>query len=200
MRIRRYGLLAIAVTGSLILGACGSDDSTSDAVTTNSDAVDAGSSVETTPTTANSGPVELSLVAFSVPKAANAAIETAFAATPQGEGTTWIESYGASGDQSRAVVAGLEADYVHFSLEGDVTRLVKEGLVAIVPSFPRPKSDWKTYTHALDRDTMLTPPPLGHLDEQLIAMMSAARAELAQRAVVSWSCIPIEARNRAWSV
>ncbi len=130
MRIRRYGLLAIAVTGSLILGACGSDDSTRDAVTTNSDAVDAGSSVETTPTTAASGPVELSLVAFSVPKAANAAIETAFAATPQGEGTTWIESYGASGDQSRAVVAGLEADYVHFSLEGDVTRLVKEGLVA----------------------------------------------------------------------
>ena len=130
MRIRRYGLLAIAVTGSLILGACGSDDSTSDAVTTNSDVVDAASSVETTPTVANSGPVELSLVAFSVPKAANAAIETAFAATPQGEGTTWIESYGASGDQSRAVVAGLEADYVHFSLEGDVTRLVKEGLVA----------------------------------------------------------------------
>ena len=45
-------------------------------------------------------------------------------------GTTWTESYGASGDQSRAVVAGLDADYVHFSLEGDVTRLVAEGLVA----------------------------------------------------------------------
>ena len=30
------------------------------------------------------------------------------------------------GDQSRAVVSGLEADYVGFSLEPDVTRLVKE--------------------------------------------------------------------------
>ena len=43
---------------------------------------------------------------------------------------TWKASYGASGDQSRAVVAGLEADYVHFSLDGDVTRLVEAGLVA----------------------------------------------------------------------
>jgi sulfate transport system substrate-binding protein len=42
---------------------------------------------------------------------------------------SWVESYGASGDQSRAVEAGLEADYVHFSLEGDVTRLVDAGLV-----------------------------------------------------------------------
>ena len=41
----------------------------------------------------------------------------------------WEESYGASGDQSRAVVNGLKADYVNFSLEGDVTRLVDAGLV-----------------------------------------------------------------------
>lgn len=39
-------------------------------------------------------------------------------------------SYGASGDQSRAVEAGLEADYVHFSVSSDVTRLVDAGLVA----------------------------------------------------------------------
>jgi sulfate transport system substrate-binding protein len=41
-----------------------------------------------------------------------------------------VTSYGASGDQSRAVVSGLEADYVHFSVASDVTRLVDEGLVA----------------------------------------------------------------------
>ena len=48
---------------------------------------------------------------------------------PDGKGVVWEESYGASGDQSRAVVNGLKADYVNFSLEGDVTRLVKAGLV-----------------------------------------------------------------------
>jgi sulfate/thiosulfate-binding protein len=72
----------------------------------------------------------LNLVGFAVPKAANNAIQALWAETPDGAGVTWVESYGASGDQSRAVEAGLEADYVHFSLEGDVTRLVKAGLVA----------------------------------------------------------------------
>lgn len=74
--------------------------------------------------------VELSLVGFAVPKAANDAIQAEFAETEEGADVTWTESYGASGDQSRAVEAGLEADYVHFSLEGDVTRLVDAGLVA----------------------------------------------------------------------
>lgn len=72
----------------------------------------------------------LNLVAFSVPKTGNAAAEAAFTKTPAGKGVTWKESYGASGDQSRAVVGGLPSDYVHFSLAPDVTRLVDEGLVA----------------------------------------------------------------------
>jgi len=73
----------------------------------------------------------LNLVGFAVPEAANKAIaETWSAETEEGKGVTWQSSYGASGDQSRAVEAGLEADYVHFSLEGDVTRLVDAGLVA----------------------------------------------------------------------
>ena len=39
-------------------------------------------------------------------------------------------SYGASGDQSRAVVDGKPADIVNFSVEPDVTRLVKANKVA----------------------------------------------------------------------
>ena len=39
-------------------------------------------------------------------------------------------SYGASGDQSRAVVDGKPADIVNFSVEPDVTRLVKADKVA----------------------------------------------------------------------
>jgi sulfate transport system substrate-binding protein len=73
---------------------------------------------------------QLSLVGFAVPKAGNNAAQAAFAKTPEGKGTSWKESYGASGDQSRAVAGGLKADYVHFSLTPDVTRLVDEGLVA----------------------------------------------------------------------
>ena len=71
----------------------------------------------------------LHLVGYAVPKEANNAIQKKFAETPEGKGVTWQESYGPSGDQSRAVVSGLQADYVNFSLEGDVTRLVKAGLV-----------------------------------------------------------------------
>lgn len=50
--------------------------------------------------------------------------------TDEGAGVRFRTSYGASGDQSRAVADGLDADYVHFSVTSDVTRLVDEGLVA----------------------------------------------------------------------
>ena len=42
---------------------------------------------------------------------------------------TFSQSYGPSGEQSRAVAAGLHADVVNFSLEPDVTKLVEAGLV-----------------------------------------------------------------------
>ena len=73
---------------------------------------------------------DLSLVGFAVPKAGNNAAQKAFAETTEGKGTQWKESYGASGEQSRAVESGLKADYVHFSITPDVTRLVDAGLVA----------------------------------------------------------------------
>lgn len=72
---------------------------------------------------------ELSIVGFAVPAEGNAAVQAAFAETPEGEGTSWLTSYGASGDQSRAVANGQDADVVHFSVEPDVTRLVDAGLV-----------------------------------------------------------------------
>ena len=72
---------------------------------------------------------ELSLVAFSVQKPAYDDLQKDFAGTPEGDGVTWKSSYGPSGDQSRAVANGLKADYVNFSLEGDVNRLVEAGLV-----------------------------------------------------------------------
>jgi sulfate transport system substrate-binding protein len=76
----------------------------------------------------NHGPT-ISIVGFAVPEAANKAIAGEFAKTEEGKGVTFKTSYGASGDQSRAVVNGLKADYVHFSVASDVSRLVEEGLV-----------------------------------------------------------------------
>ena len=72
----------------------------------------------------------LSLVAFSVPKAAYDGLQKGFASTPDGKGITWKSSYGASGDQARAVIAGLPADYVAFFLASDMTKLVDKDLVA----------------------------------------------------------------------
>ncbi|HEU0316215.1 MAG TPA: substrate-binding domain-containing protein, partial [Solirubrobacteraceae bacterium] len=69
------------------------------------------------------------LVAYSTPQAAFAALIPAFQGTAAGKGVTFSQSYGASGDQSRAVLAGLPADVVDLSLEPDVTKLVAAGLV-----------------------------------------------------------------------
>jgi len=47
------------------------------------------------------------------------------------------------------------------------------------PVFPRPKTDWEIYTHALDRDTLLVDSgKLKRLDLQLLAMISYAKKEL----------------------
>jgi sulfate/thiosulfate-binding protein len=74
--------------------------------------------------------VTLTMVAYAVPEPGWSKIIPAFAATPEGKGVAVTTSYGASGDQSRAVVDGKPADLVNFSVEPDVTRLVKAGKVA----------------------------------------------------------------------
>ncbi|MBU8811152.1 sulfate ABC transporter substrate-binding protein [Mycolicibacterium goodii] len=72
----------------------------------------------------------LTLVAYAVPEPGWSKIIPAFTATEEGKGVAVRTSYGASGDQSRAVVDGKPADIVNFSVEPDITRLVKAGKVA----------------------------------------------------------------------
>jgi sulfate/thiosulfate transport system substrate-binding protein len=72
----------------------------------------------------------ISLVAYSTPRDAYAKLIPAFTDTSAGQGTSFQQSYGASGEQARAVIAGLKADVVAFSLEPDMTALVKAKLVA----------------------------------------------------------------------
>ena len=71
----------------------------------------------------------LELVAYSTPEVVYDEIIPDFQKTPEGKGTEFKSSFGASGEQSRAVEAGLPADVVSFSVEPDMTRLVDAGLV-----------------------------------------------------------------------
>jgi sulfate/thiosulfate-binding protein len=73
---------------------------------------------------------QLTLVAYSTPKEAYKKIIPAFQATAAGQGVSFTQSYGASGDQARAVINGLPADVVELSLEPDMTELVKAGIVS----------------------------------------------------------------------
>jgi sulfate/thiosulfate transport system substrate-binding protein len=77
----------------------------------------------------------ITLVAYSVPEPGWSKVIPAFNASDKGKGVQVITSYGASGDQSRGVVDGKPADVVNFSVEPDISRLVKAGKVS---------KDWNT--------------------------------------------------------
>src|SRR4026208_2262426 len=70
----------------------------------------------------------VSLVAYSTPKDAYGKIISAFQKPSAGSGGDFSQSYGASGDQARAVAAGQDADLVALSLDPDVNLLGGKGL------------------------------------------------------------------------
>jgi sulfate/thiosulfate-binding protein len=116
MPIRTPVVALALILAALGLAACGSSSSSS-----------------------GSGSSHLTLVAYSTPQGAYEKLIPAFTATPEGKGVSFSQSYGPSGEQSRSVANGLHADVVNFSLEPDVERLVKAGLVS---------ADWnKNATH-----------------------------------------------------
>jgi sulfate transport system substrate-binding protein len=117
------GVLA-AVLAAAFLAACGgSSDTTSSASSSSSASAGSlsGSSGSST---------QLALVAYSTPKKAYDALTAAFEQTAAGKGVSFGESFGASGSQSRAVDTGQPADVVAFSTTPDMTRLVKDKIVA----------------------------------------------------------------------
>jgi sulfate/thiosulfate transport system substrate-binding protein len=72
---------------------------------------------------------QINLVAYSTPKTVMGKIIQAWQATPDGNGVSFTQSYGASTDQAKAVAAGLDADIVFLSTGDDVNLLVDAGLV-----------------------------------------------------------------------
>jgi sulfate/thiosulfate transport system substrate-binding protein len=123
--VKNATALAVALL-ALVVAACGG---ASDEVGGTSDS----------PKAAGGGSsAKLSLVAYSVPKPGFDKVIPLFEKTAAGKGVTFSTSYGASGDQSRKVESGLPTDVVSFSLEPDVTRLVKSGQV---------DDDWNSNEH-----------------------------------------------------
>ena len=58
------------------------------------------------------------------------------------------------------------------------------GVPYLVPTFPRPATNWLVYTQSLDRDTLQTAlPGLVRIDLQLIAMIDDARARLEAKGI-----------------
>ncbi len=81
--------------------------------------------------TGSSSGGKLDVVGYSTPEAVyEEALEPGFQGTPKGAGVSFSNSFGASGDQSRAVEAGQPASVVHFAQGGDMSRLVDAGLVS----------------------------------------------------------------------
>ena len=85
--------------------------------------------VTASPAAAATSDTRLTLVAYSTPREAYPKIISAFQATPAGKDVSFSQSYGSSGEQARAVRAGLRADVVALSLGPDVDYLVDAGLV-----------------------------------------------------------------------
>jgi sulfate/thiosulfate transport system substrate-binding protein len=116
LRLRPLSILPLAAVALVVAGCGGASDSSEE-----SSAASGGAS--------SGDGASLSLVAYSTPQVVYDEIIPAFKETEAGSGISFKQSFGASGEQSRAVEAGLAADVVSFSLEPDITRLVDAGIV-----------------------------------------------------------------------
>ena len=92
-------------------------------------AVLAGVGVASTGSSERATDTELNLVAYSTPREAYAKLIPAFQKTAEGKDVDFTQSYGASGEQTRAIKAGLKADIAALSLAPDMDELVASGHV-----------------------------------------------------------------------
>ncbi|MFC9895233.1 sulfate ABC transporter substrate-binding protein [Nocardia sp. NPDC127579] len=109
---RRYAAVALTTLAAVALSACSG-----------------GASDTVGGTAADGSGGTLNLYAYAVPKPGFDKVVPEFNKTEAGKNVAINASYGASGDQSRKVKDGAEADVVNFSVEPDITRLVDAGLV-----------------------------------------------------------------------
>jgi sulfate transport system substrate-binding protein len=108
--LKKLALAALALGLTLGVAACGGSDSGSSG--------------------GDGSGGKLTLVAYSTPEEAYGEIIPAFTKTAAGKGVSFQQSYGASGDQARAIISGLDADVAALSLAPDIKKLVDEDIVA----------------------------------------------------------------------
>lgn len=122
---RTVARAAVAIgAAALVAAGCGSSG-------------DGDSATASSATGPNAG-ATLSLVAFSTPREAYEELIPKFQETKAGAGVEFTQSYGSSGEQSRAIEGGLPTDLTHLALEPDVTRNVEAGLI---------DADWNSGEH-----------------------------------------------------
>lgn len=128
LRLKSFrGFVSLAIVGmvlSLTIAACGGNQT-------------APSNAEGTGSATGQKDVELTLVAYAIPKTAHDAIIPKFQEKwkqERGQTVSFRQSYGGSGSQTRAVIDGLEADIVHLAVGVDVNKLVAAEFV---------KADWQ---------------------------------------------------------
>ena len=131
---RRYAWAPLVLALSLVLAACGGSQG----------GAAPGAAATSAPAAAplaNGGPTTIVLGAYTTPREAYGKLIPIFKEQwkqQTGQEVTFQESYQGSGAQSRAIVEGFEADIAALSLEADITRIQKAGLIT---------SDWKSGTY-----------------------------------------------------
>ncbi len=119
----RNRILVVVIVITLLLSACGGS-----APAANGEGSQA----------AGGGSIKLTLGAYTTPREAYEELIPLFQKQwkeQTGQDVSFEESYLGSGAQSRAIVEGFEADIAALSLEADITRIEKAGLIT---------HDWKT--------------------------------------------------------
>lgn len=117
-------LMVMGIVLSVAIAACSSNNTASGP----------GTSGSASPVADQKKDVELTLVAYAIPKPAHDAIIPKFVekwkAEHGGQNVTFKQSYAGSGTQTRAIIDGLEADITHLALAADTDKLVKAGFVS----------------------------------------------------------------------
>lgn len=116
LKVNMSGMLAFLLLMSALLSGCSRETAT-----------------EASAAPASGKEVTLVIGAYSIVKDAMADILPKFQQewkAKTGQTVKFQESYEASGTQARAIIGGFEADVTLLAMEGDVDKLVKEGLVS----------------------------------------------------------------------
>src|SRR3954463_6189303 len=136
---RRFKLLPLLLLLASLLAACGgaATGGTTSPTAASGDAAAVPTTAAAAAPVANGGPNTIVLGAYTTPREAYGKLIPIFKEQwkkQTGQDLTFQESYQGSGAQSRAIAEGFEADIAALSLEADITRIQKAGLIT---------SDWK---------------------------------------------------------